>query len=204
MSFTQIRPTVIVALVMLTAANPATAQDSALVEACVREAPENLQSDRLVCVVGLVGEDDTIAVIASTSAALLLRKVEVFETQVMASDTFPPDFLGLTGNVVVIAGEQNGGVLYSAQILLPTEANVERMGARQWVVRRQSMAGICHVQLTTASPIGSDLDGPHGTRKAACEAAKARYEAASTASDKCSGFGSGTISGCVADGVTLP
>lgn len=192
-------------LASLAAGAPAVAQDEALAKACAREASEHFHDDRLTCIVGIVGSSDMIFVIVSTSDSLLLQEVEVFETRYNEAERArPPDFDGLTSQVVVIAGEQHGNAIWSAEIMLPTEPDVLRMAARQWVVRRQSSSGICHVQLTTASPLGSDLGRPHDTEKAACEAAKARHEAASTASDKCSGFGAGTVSGCTADGVALP
>lgn len=74
----------------------------------------------------------------------------------------------------------------------------------EWMVRRQTTSGICHVQLKTASPLGSDLAGPFSTRKDACEKASELYDSSGTDSSKCSGYGSGTASACKNDGIKLP
>jgi len=76
--------------------------------------------------------------------------------------------------------------------------------AEEWMVRRATMSGICHVQLKTASPLGSDLSGPFASRKAACESAKSLYDTSGTDSTKCSGYGQGTVDGCKKDSVVLP
>jgi len=73
-----------------------------------------------------------------------------------------------------------------------------------WMVRRQTMGGICHVQMKTASPIGSDLSGPHSTRKIACTSAKQLYDSSGTDSKRCAEYGNGTVSSCKQDGVSLP
>lgn len=75
--------------------------------------------------------------------------------------------------------------------------------ADEWMIRRQTTSGICHIQLKTASPLGSDLAGPFSTKKDACKKAAELYEAASTDPQKCSGFGGGSVSACSKEGVKI-
>lgn len=76
--------------------------------------------------------------------------------------------------------------------------------ADEWMVRRQTTSGICHVQRKTASPLGADLAGPFATKKDACRRASELYDSSGTDTRKCSGYGSGTVSACESDGVKLP
>jgi hypothetical protein len=76
--------------------------------------------------------------------------------------------------------------------------------AEDWMLRQEKSSGACHVQLTTASPLGADLSGPWPTRKAACQDAAQRYEPASGDPQKCGTYGAGTVTGCLADGIVLP
>ena len=76
--------------------------------------------------------------------------------------------------------------------------------ADQWMLRRETSSGACHVQKKTASPLGADLAGPFSTRKDACLKAKDLYDSDGTDSAKCSAYGQGTITGCKNESVTLP
>jgi hypothetical protein len=76
--------------------------------------------------------------------------------------------------------------------------------AEEWVLRKETSSAICHVQKSTASPLGEDYHGPFPNRKAACEDAKVSYDDSSTDKSKCIGYGRGTIDGCKVDGVSLP
>ena len=76
--------------------------------------------------------------------------------------------------------------------------------ADQWMVRRETSSGACHVQKRTASPLGADLAGPFDTRKDACLKAKDLYDPDGTNSSKCSTYGQGTIDGCKKEVVPLP
>jgi hypothetical protein len=76
--------------------------------------------------------------------------------------------------------------------------------AEDWMVRRETSSGVCHVQSKTASPLGPDLSGPFESRKAACQDAANLYEAASGDPQKCSSYGGGTVTGCLIDGIGLP
>src|SRR5688572_25321574 len=76
--------------------------------------------------------------------------------------------------------------------------------AAEWMVRRQTTSGICHVQLRTAAPIGVDLTGPHASEQQACSSAKTLYDGSELAQKKCSGYGKGTVNACARAGVKLP
>lgn len=80
----------------------------------------------------------------------------------------------------------------------------ELFAADQWMLRRETSSGACHVQKKTASPLGADLAGPFDNRKDACNKASDLYDADGTDSSKCSTYGQGTIGGCKNEGVTLP
>ena len=77
-------------------------------------------------------------------------------------------------------------------------------GADQWMLRRESSGGACHVQIKTASPLGADLAGPFDTRKNACIKAKNLYDPEATDPSKCFTYGQGTIDGCKKEAVPLP
>jgi hypothetical protein len=55
--------------------------------------------------------------------------------------------------------------------LAPTTAQ-----SADWMLRVQTMGRVCHVQLTTAAPIGADFKGPFSTRKGACQEAAVQYD----------------------------
>jgi hypothetical protein len=189
---------------LVTLSAPPSAAQDALQAACDREAAD-LHSDRRTCAMGYVRTDERLSVINATEGDLLLRTIEVFETSLVEAATIPPsEFAEFVGKIVVVAGELNGGVLYNARVLLPESSEVLRMAVKTWTVRVQGMGRICHVQDTTASPIGNDLSGPHGSRKVACEAAAALHDASFSDQSKCWGYGGGSVTGCAADGVTLP
>lgn len=76
--------------------------------------------------------------------------------------------------------------------------------ADQWMVRRESSSGACHVQVKTASPLGADLAGPFDARKAACLKSKDRFDPDATDPNKCFTYGQGTVDGCKKEGVILP
>jgi hypothetical protein len=76
--------------------------------------------------------------------------------------------------------------------------------ADQWMVRRETSSGACHVQKKTASPLGVDLAGPFDSRKGACLKAKDLYDPDGTDSSKCFTYGQGTVDGCKNEAVPLP
>jgi hypothetical protein len=78
------------------------------------------------------------------------------------------------------------------------------LAADQWMIRRESSGGTCHVQKKTASPLGADLSGPFDTRRDACVKAKDLYDPDSTDPNKCFAYGQGTIDGCKKEAVPLP
>lgn len=83
-------------------------------------------------------------------------------------------------------------------------SSIPLFAADQWMVRRETSSGTCHVQIKTASPLGADLAGPFNSRKDACQKAKDLYDSDATDPNKCSGYGQGAIDGCKKDGVLLP
>lgn len=89
-------------------------------------------------------------------------------------------------------------------LLLPMGVSGPLLAADQWMVRRESSSGTCHVQIKTASPLGADLAGPFDTRKDACLKAKDLYDPGATESGKCFTYGQGTIDGCKKEAVPLP
>jgi hypothetical protein len=80
----------------------------------------------------------------------------------------------------------------------------EASAADTWVVRQETSSTVCHVQNSTAAPLGRDLAGPFDSRKVACQKAKGLYDQSATDTNMCSGYGAGTVTGCKNDGVTLP
>ncbi len=93
----------------------------------------------------------------------------------------------------------------SAIVLLAVVGiSIPLFGADQWMLRRETSGGECHVQKKTASPLGADLAGPFDTRKDACLKAKDLYDPDATDPSKCSTYGNGTVDGCKNDGVPLP
>jgi len=76
--------------------------------------------------------------------------------------------------------------------------------ADQWMVRRESSSGACHVQVKTASPLGADLAGPFDARKDACLKSKDLFDPDATDPSKCFTYGQGTVDGCKKEGVILP
>lgn len=92
-----------------------------------------------------------------------------------------------------------------AQVLLiPIGMSAPLSAADQWMVRRESSSGVCHVQIKTASPLGADLAGPFDTRKDACLKAKDLYDPNATDSSRCFTYGQGSIDGCKKEAVPLP
>jgi hypothetical protein len=76
--------------------------------------------------------------------------------------------------------------------------------ADDWMFRVQTMGRICHVQIKTASPLGEDFKGPFPSRKLACQEAANQYNSTLSDQSKCWIYGSGTVTGCKKDGITLP
>jgi hypothetical protein len=77
--------------------------------------------------------------------------------------------------------------------------------ADDWMVRRQTTSGVCHVQTTTVRPtLGNDLAGPYKNRKDACTKAKDLYDSSATDSKKCASYGGGTVEACSKENVSLP
>lgn len=77
--------------------------------------------------------------------------------------------------------------------------------ADSWINARATTSGSCNAQLETSRPIlGVILSGKYATRKEACVAAKALKTDDAADANKCFDYTSGTISGCKADGVSLP
>lgn len=87
-------------------------------------------------------------------------------------------------------------------ICLIVAMSASAANADDWMLRVQGLARVCHVQLKTASPLGSDLKGPFPTRKATCVEAKNQYDPGSSDQTKCWSYG--TVAACKADGVDLP
>jgi hypothetical protein len=78
------------------------------------------------------------------------------------------------------------------------------MAADEWMLRVETSGRVCHVQPTTAAPLGKDLKGPFSTRKAACAEAKNQYDDSSSDPTKCWTYGQGTIDVCKKEGIDLP
>lgn len=77
--------------------------------------------------------------------------------------------------------------------------------AKDWELRKQTMSSTCHVQpSTTRPPLGELLVSEHDTRKAACQAAAALYDDDMADQSKCYVYTPGAITGCKAEGITLP
>lgn len=77
--------------------------------------------------------------------------------------------------------------------------------ASDWVLRHGRTNSIFWVQPITGSPVvAPEVLGTFPTRKAACEEAVNRYEAATEASDKCGDFQANTRAECTKDNVDLP
>ena len=76
--------------------------------------------------------------------------------------------------------------------------------ASEWMVRVQTSSRICHVQLKTASPLGTDIGGPFSSRKEACQGAADTYNSSMSDQSKCWSYGGGTVDACKRDGVDLP
>jgi hypothetical protein len=81
---------------------------------------------------------------------------------------------------------------------------IEVAAADDWVLRRQTTSGACHVQSTTVRPtLGNDLAGPYKSRKDACAKAKELYDSSATDSKKCASYGGGTVDACSKESVSL-
>jgi hypothetical protein len=83
-------------------------------------------------------------------------------------------------------------------------ASISGASAEDWMVRVVTTSRTCNVQLKTASSLGADFKGPFPSRKAACQEAKNQYDKDFSNQSKCWTYGGGTVSGCNADGVSLP
>jgi hypothetical protein len=81
---------------------------------------------------------------------------------------------------------------------------VPLLAADQWMVRRETSSGVCHLQKKTASLLGVNLAGPFDSRKGACLKAKDLYDPDGTDSSKCTTYGQGTIGGCKNEVILLP
>ncbi|MGC2122427.1 MAG: hypothetical protein WA652_06190, partial [Xanthobacteraceae bacterium] len=77
--------------------------------------------------------------------------------------------------------------------------------ADNWLIARSSTSGSCNVQLETSRPyLGVPLNGRYPTRKAACQQASTLKTSDPADSSKCFDYLPATVTGCLADGVTLP
>jgi len=72
-----------------------------------------------------------------------------------------------------------------ARVSSRTRAEVNCTGQSTYCVRRQTMSNACHVQKTTASPLGPDFLGPFDQRADAVNAMCANYDATLTDPTKC-------------------
>jgi hypothetical protein len=72
----------------------------------------------------------------------------------------------------------------------------------EWSLRKQKMSNVCHVQKTTASPLGETLS-EHPSRAAACREARRLHDPELSDSTKCWEYGQGTRDACRQDGVPL-
>ena len=64
-------------------------------------------------------------------------------------------------------------------------ATVQCTGQSTWCIRRETSSLACHLQLTTASPIGADYLGPFDKKSDAIAAMCAAYDATLTDPSKC-------------------
>ena len=101
----------------------------------------------------------------------------------------------------VVTQQRYSMVVWLSCALLLISAGYAR--AEDWMVRRETSSGVCHVQRQTAASLGKDLSGPFSSRKAACEDAKKRFEAATTDREKCGAYGNGTVTDCKSEDVAL-
>jgi hypothetical protein len=97
-----------------------------------------------------------------------------------------------------------GNRVFICGMVLTSLSAITAAKADDWMLRRQSPSLVCHVQLKTAAPLGSDFKGPFDSRKKACQSGADNYDKEMSDTTKCWGYGGGTISGCANDGITLP
>ena len=91
-----------------------------------------------------------------------------------------------------------------AGVIVLDAASVMSAAAEKWEFRKQTGSNNCVVQLSTTLPKLGDLISEHDTRRAACEAARDRYDKTPEDTSKCWVYGPGTIKGCGSEGITLP
>jgi hypothetical protein len=75
--------------------------------------------------------------------------------------------------------------------------------AAKWDLRRVTTSAVCHVQPSDSSPPLGVLMKAYDTRKEACQEAKKQNDSSMSDPKKCWSYGSGTKTGCKADGVDL-
>lgn len=122
------------------------------------------------------------------------------------------DFVDSWSNCKARGKEKRGGLLlkvggltvlaYSLTLSIPTFNCAA--AENDWVLRRQTMSNVCHVQLKTAAPLGKTLVGSYPLRIVACQAALDLYDKNLEDTSKCWSYGGGTVAGCSKDGITLP
>lgn len=78
----------------------------------------NVQTNRRICVIGVVTGPARVRVLFSTRANLVGRTVEVYSSTPMDPTESPiPEFGSMTNRVVGIGGFENSTTIYSARIL---------------------------------------------------------------------------------------
>jgi hypothetical protein len=68
--------------------------------------------------------------------------------------------------------------------------------ADDWMLRVETSSRVCHVQLKTASPLGSDMSGPFSSQEDACQEAARQFDSSLSDQSKCWTYGAGTRAGC--------
>jgi hypothetical protein len=80
-----------------------------------------------------------------------------------------------------------------------------RAFADNWLIARETMSGVCTVQLETSRPyLGTPLAGRYPTRKDACNQAVTLRTVDPAETQKCFDYSPATVTGCLIDGVNLP
>ena len=82
-------------------------------------------------------------------------------------------------------------------------SSVAPQSGKPWQLRVVTTSRNCLVQTSTSSPIGEFLSD-YDTRKEACAAARDQYDSSMSDQSKCWVYGTGTRSGCKAEGIDLP
>jgi hypothetical protein len=90
--------------------------------------------------------------------------------------------LGALLLLTVMSGAQTTNPLPSAGSKV---SDVQCTGQSTWCIRRETSGRICHLQLTTAAPIGTDYLGPFDKKSDAIDAMCAAYDSTLTDPSKC-------------------